>query len=183
MPEQKRLLDAVNRCATRALSVLRHQEPGSPSPGASLHPGVPKAPRCPAPPITQTPPQKLTFQLSSLGSFSLAMPFRKGSSAHSCLVWQRQPEHGQSTTGACLGARGWQETVKGWFEDWHCLLPPWEEKELFHARCILSPQQTDLSGPVGGLCTAIKLYWNCKASLYKSRSKPSIFYDGGHSLI
>lgn len=51
------------------------------------------------------------------------------------------------------------------------------------ARCILSPQQTDLSGPVGGLCTAIKLHWNCKASLYKSRSKPSIFYDGGHSLI
>lgn len=86
MPEQKRLLDAVNKCATHALSVLRHQEPGSPAPGASLHPGVPKAPQCPAPPITQTPPQKLTFQLSSLGSFSLAMQFGKGSSAHSCLV-------------------------------------------------------------------------------------------------
>ena len=63
VPEQKRLLDAVNKCASCAPGVLRHREPGSPLLGASLHLGVPKAPWCPVPPITQTLPK------SSLSSF------------------------------------------------------------------------------------------------------------------
>lgn len=131
---------------------------------------------------TQTLPKIPLSCFLPPGSFSQAMLFGKGSRACSCLMWQGHLEHGQDTAGACLGARAWQEEVKGWFKDWHCLLPPREEKEQFHTWHIPSPQQTDLSGAVT-LCAAIKLHWNGKASLYKSRSKPSIFSDGGHSLI
>lgn len=48
---------------------------------------------------------------------------------------------------------------------------------------LLRAAITDLSGPVDRLSAAIKLPQNGKASLYKSRSKPSIFYDRGHSLM
>lgn len=88
----------------------------------------------------------------------------------------------RGTTGTSQGVRGWQETMKEGSKGWHCLLTPQEEKELFHT-CISHHPNNDLSRPVSGLCTAIKLCWNGKVSLYKSRSKLSIFYDGGHSLI
>ena len=54
------------------------------------------------------PSPNIHFPALFPGSFSLPMLFGTGSSAHSCLMWHRQPEHGWGTTGACLCARGWQ---------------------------------------------------------------------------
>lgn len=124
-------------------------------------------------------PQNLLFELSAPGLFSSASIFGKSSITLPHLRYWGQP----SREGAQQGLPGCQELARGDDPRAGTACSPPESRSSSSTHGASRHQHTDLSGLVGGLSAAIKLCQNGKASLYKSRSKPSIFYDGGHSLI
>lgn len=87
---------------------------------------------------------------------------------------------GRGHKRVCLAARSWPEVM---IQGLTLPAPPPESRSSSSTHGAPHHQHTDLSGLVGSLSAAIKLCQNGKASLYKPRSKPSIFYDRGHSLI
>lgn len=132
-------------------------------------------------PAWRLQPQNLLFDLSAPGLFSSASISGKGSITLPYPMYWGQ----LSREGAQEGLPGCQELAGGDDPraDTACFPPPPESRSSSSTHGAPHHQHTDLSGLVGGLSAAIKLCQNGKASLYKPRSKPSIFYDGGHSLI